>query len=151
MSILFVQSCNWIIRQSSHTLENPQHNSFTETLQTRLPESPDAPVPVPWHIPWFLQRQNWTHPHQIFTHLILLIRFFFHLPRLPSWSMFDSSHVSLKFDKLISSSDELEQCLAWFHSELSGLNTLLQWTWSNRSTNLVNLGSWLEVNFSIVI
>ena len=63
--LIFVQSCNWIICQSSYTLENPQHNSSSKSfkLTSRVPR---CIIPCQ-HIPWFFQRQNWTHTHQIFT------------------------------------------------------------------------------------
>ena len=52
---IFVQSCNWIICQSSHTMENPQHNSSSKSfkLTSRVPR---CIIPCQ-HIPWFYQRQ----------------------------------------------------------------------------------------------
>ena len=38
---IFLQSCNWIICQSSHTLETRQHISSSKFFKP-LPESPDA-------------------------------------------------------------------------------------------------------------
>ena len=63
--LIFVQSCTESSDNPRHTLENPQHNSSPKPfkLTSRVPR---CTIPGQ-HIPWFLQRQNWTHPHQIFT------------------------------------------------------------------------------------
>ena len=86
--LIFVQSCNWIFCQSSHTLENPQHNSSSKSfkLTSRVPR---CIIPCQ-HIPWYFQRQNWTHPHQIFT-----IWF--------SWSVSFSTCPTFKADQFYSS------------------------------------------------
>ena len=88
--LIFVQSCNWIICQSANprTLENPQHNSSSKSfkLTSRVPR---CIIPCQ-HIPWLFQRQNWTHPQQIFT-----ISF--------SWSVSFSTCPASKADQIYSS------------------------------------------------
>ena len=52
--LVFVQSCNRIIRQPSHTLENPKHNSSSKSLKltSRIPRC----IFPCQHIPWLFQR-----------------------------------------------------------------------------------------------
>ena len=92
--LIFVQSCYWIICQSSHTLGKPSTQYFIEILQTHF-QSPQMHHPLPTHSSTFSKTKlNASAPN--FYHLILLIRFFFHLPRLQSWSILFQP-LSLKF------------------------------------------------------
>ena len=92
--LIFVQSCNRIIWQPSHTLENPKHNSPSKPFKTHF-QSPQMHHPLQTHsLLSSKTKLNASAPN--FHHLILLIRFFFHLSRLPSWSILFQP-LSLKF------------------------------------------------------
>ena len=141
--LIFVQSCNRNIWQPPHTLENPQHNSSSKTfkLTSRVPR---CIIPCQ-HIPWFFQRQNWTHPHQICT-----IWF--------SWSVSFSTCPTSKDDQFYSSHShwnlQTHFCLwkqtmsPWLHPNFPS-ETLLQWTRSNHHKSCQSFSFWR--NLSIVI
>ena len=94
--LIFVQSCNPINLQSSHTLENPKHNSSLKSvkLTSRIPRC----ILPRQHIPSPFQIQNWLHPPQILpSHspdLFLFPRF--HLSPFQSWPILFQP-LSLKF------------------------------------------------------
>ena len=96
MPILAHPENPWIICQSSHTLETHQHNSSSKSFKTHF-QSLQMHPPLPTHsLTSSKTKLNASAPN--FYHLILLIRFFFHLPRLRSWSILYSSRpLSLKF------------------------------------------------------
>ena len=110
--IFFLQSCNWIICQSSHTLKTHQHISSSRILQTHF-QSLQMHPPLPTNTS---SKTNLNAFAPNFCHLILLIRFFFYLPRLRSWSIYipapvftNSQTLQNKIYKLTSAS-ESKQC-----------------------------------------
>ena len=88
---IFVQSCNWIIWQSPHTLENPQHNSSSKSFKL----TSRCTIPCQ-HISWFFSKTKLNAYAPSFHHLILLVTFFLHLPHLQRLSILFQP-LSLKF------------------------------------------------------
>ena len=114
--LILVQSCNRIIRRSSHTQENPKHNSSSKSpkITSRVPR-----CIFPTHSLTFSNiKLIGSAPN--FHHLIPLIRFFFHLPHLQRWSVlfqpfslkFTNSFLLLKVNNF-----------PWIPSQLSFWNT----------------------------
>ena len=114
----------------------PSTQFFIEILQTHF-QSPQMHHPLPT-LPWFFQRQNWTHPHQIFT-----IWF--------SWSVSFSTCPTSKADQFIPATlTEIHKLISTSESKQCPLDsipnfpfeTLLQWTWSNHLKSCQSLSFW---------
>ena len=130
--LILVQSCNRIIRQCSHTLENPEHYSLSKSLQltSRVPKC----IFPCRHIPWFSQIFTISFPISLSTGAASKV------------DQFHSSHSHWN--------SQTHFCFwMWkmspgFHPNFP-LETLLQWTWSNHHKSCQSLSFWR--NFSIVI